>query len=181
MNLYVVRHGQTSWNVQGLVQGLTDIELNSTGIEQANQVADQLKNIDFVAIYASPLKRTIETAKLINKYHNSNIITDNRIIERSFGNFEGTSGLKNKFDYWDYNLNLSDNNVEDVKSLLSRVKNFLLEIYEIYKNTDLNILLVTHGGTSIAINAVIDNITSDLFSLGIKNCEVKIFKNIKLD
>ncbi len=181
MNLYVVRHGQTDWNIQGLVQGLTDIELNSTGIEQANQVAEQLKKINFTVIYSSTLKRTLETAKLINKYHNIDIITDRRIVERCFGNFEGTNDLKNKFDYWDYNLNLSENNVESVKSLFNRIKGFLLEIYDLYKDTDSNILLVTHGGTAIAINAIINNITSDLFSLGMKNCEIRIFKNIKLD
>lgn len=181
MNLYVVRHGQTNWNIQGLVQGLTDIELNETGIEQANQIAEFLKNVKFSAIYSSPLKRTIQTAKLINKYHNIDIIPDKRIIERCFGNFEGTNNLKNKFHYWDYELNLEDNNVESVKMLFNRVKNFLYEIYNNYNETDSNILLITHGGTAIAINAIINHITTDLFSLGIKNCEVKIFENIKLD
>ena len=181
MNIYIVRHGQTDWNIQGLIQGSTDIELNTLGIEQANQVAEQLKNINFSVIYASPLTRTINTAKIINKYHNIDIITEKRIIERCFGNFEGTNGLKNKFDYWDYELNLDDNNVESVKILFKRIRDFLLEIYELYKDTDTNILIVTHGGTAIAINAIINNITSNLFSLGIKNCEVKVFKNIKLD
>ena len=181
MNIYIVRHGQTDWNIQDLVQGSTDIELNTLGIEQANQVAEQLKNINFSVIYASPLTRTINTAKIINKYHNIDIITEKRIIERCFGNFEGTNGLKNKFDYWDYELNLDDNNVESVKILFKRIRDFLLEIYELYKDTDTNILIVTHGGTAIAINAIINNITSNLFSLGIKNCEVKVFKNIKLD
>lgn len=181
MNLYVVRHGQTDWNINGLVQGLTDIELNSTGIDQANQVAEQLKDVNFASIYASPLKRTIETSKIINKYHNIDITLDKRIIERCFGIFEGTNGLKNKYDYWDYQLNLDDNNVESLNVLFERIKNFLSEIYELYKNTDSNILIVTHGGTAIAINAVINNITSDLFSLCLKNCEIKIFKNIKLD
>ena len=180
MNLYVVRHGQTDWNIQGLVQGTTDINLNSTGIKQANQVAEQLKDINFSAIYSSPLKRTLDTANLINKNHGLNIIADNGIIERGFGDFEGTTGLKNKFDYWDYELNLDDNNVESVQALFKRIHDFLTKIYEIYKNTDSNILLVTHGGTGIAINAVINNITTDLFSLGMKNCEFRVFKNIKL-
>lgn len=180
MNLYIVRHGQTDWNIQELVQGSTDIELNKTGIEQANQVAEKLKNITFSAIYSSPLKRTLKTAKIINKYHKLNIITDSRIIERCFGNFEGTNNLKNKLDYWDYEPNLNDNNVESIQELFQRVHNFLLEIYEIYKNNDANILLVTHGGTGIVINAVINNIKTDLFSLGMRNCEIKVFQNIIL-
>ena len=72
MNLYLVRHGQTDWNIQGRIQGSTDIELNSTGLNQAQKTAELLKNIDFDVIYSSPLKRTVDTAKIINTYHNLN-------------------------------------------------------------------------------------------------------------
>lgn len=182
MNLYVVRHGQTDWNVQGIIQGSTDIELNSTGIDQAYQTAELLKNIDFSVIYSSPLKRTFDTAKIINKYHNANIITDNRIIERNFGDFEGTRNvLKDISDYLDFDLNLDTNNVESIKMLLKRIEDFLLDVYNTYKNTDSNILVVTHGGVSIAITAIINNIRNNLASLGMQNCEFKIFKNIDLN
>ncbi len=183
MNLYVVRHGQTDWNIQGVIQGLSDIELNDVGIQQANIVAEGLKDINFEAIYVSPLKRTVSTANSINKYHNLEIITDNRIIERCFGNFEGTRNLFNdtKYEYWDYDKNLDINNVESISTLFERVYSFLHDLSTKYQNQDCNILVVTHGGTCIAINAIINNITKDLFDLGIKNCEVKIFKNVKLD
>ena len=46
MKLYVTRHGQTDWNVQGKTQGRTDIELNEVGIEQAKQTKKELKNIN---------------------------------------------------------------------------------------------------------------------------------------
>lgn len=178
MNLYIVRHGQTDWNIQGRIQGSTDIELNSTGINQAKQTAELLKNIDFKAIFSSPLKRTIDTAKIINEYHNINILKDDRIIERNFGNFEGTINvLKDISDYLDYEKNLNTNNVESIKDLFKRIENFLFDIYNKYKNTNSNILIVTHGGVSIAINAIISNIKTNLPSLGMKNCEVKIFKD----
>lgn len=182
MNLYVVRHGQTDWNIQGLIQGSTDIELNPTGIKQANQTSELLKNINFSEIYSSPLKRTIDTAKAINKYHHLDVIIDNRLIERNFGDFEGTNNvLKDISDYLDINLNLNTNNVESINTLLKRIEEFLLDIYIKYKDTDSNILVVTHGGVSIAITAVINNIKNNLASLGMKNCEVKVFKNLKLD
>lgn len=181
MNLYVVRHGQTDWNTKELVQGSTNIELNLTGIKQANEVAEQLKDINFSAIYSSPLNRAFDTAEIINQYHNLNIIKDNRIIERCFGIFEGTNKLKNNLDYWDYNSNLSTNNVESVHALFKRVNEFLHELYNKYQDTNSNVLVVTHGATGIAINAVINNLTTNLSSFGMKNCEFKVFKNLKLD
>lgn len=182
MNIYVVRHGQTDWNIQGILQGSTDIELNSTGIEQAKQTAELLKDINFSTICSSPLKRTIDTAKAINKYHNLDIITDNRIIERGFGNFEGTKNvLSDISDYLDYELNLNTNNVESIQTLFKRVNEFLFDIYNRYKDTDSNILIVTHGGVSVAITAILNNTTNNLASLGIKNCEFKVFKNVILN
>ena len=182
MNLYVVRHGQTDWNVQGFIQGSTNIELNSTGIEQANKTAELLKDIDFSAIYSSPLKRTLDTARAINKYHNVDIITDNRIIERNFGDFEGTKNvLKDISDYLDYELNLNTNNIEAIKDLFKRVEDFLVSIYSIYKDTDSNILVVTHGGVSIAITAILTDSKNNLVSLGMQNGEFKVFENLKLD
>ena len=182
MNLYIVRHGQTDWNIQGRIQGTTDVELNSIGINQAKQTAELLKNIDFDAIYSSPLKRTISTAEIINSYHNVNIIKDTRIIERNFGDFEGTQNvLKDISDYLDYKKNLTSNNVESVKKLFKRIEDFLLDIYTNYKNTNANVLIVTHGGVSIAITAIINDQKDNLTSLGMKNCECRIFENFKLD
>ena len=182
MNLYIVRHGQTDWNIQGRIQGSTDIVLNSTGISQAWQTAELLKNIKFEVIYASPLKRTIDTAKIINSYHNINIIKDNRIIERNFGYFEGTQNvLTDISDYLDFEKNLSSNNVESIKELFKRIEDFLLDIYDNYKDTNANILVVTHGGTSVAFTAIINNQKDNLISLGMKNCECRVFENFKIN
>ncbi len=65
MNLFVVRHGQTEWNVLKKMQGSADISLNDRGIEQAHLTKENLKdnNIDF--IFCSPLIRAKQTAKII--------------------------------------------------------------------------------------------------------------------
>lgn len=178
MNLYVVRHGQTDWNIQGKIQGSTDIELNQIGINQASQTAELLKDIDFNAIYSSPLKRTFSTAELINKYHNVNIITDTRLVERGFGDFEGSKNvLYNIEEYLDYEKNLNTNNVECIQDVFGRIESFLSYIYDTYKNSNSNVLIVTHGGISIAITAIINNIKKDLASITMENCEVKVFNN----
>ena len=57
MKLILIRHGRTDWNVQGRVQGRTDIPLDETGRRQAAAVAQRLSGIRLNAIYASPLTR----------------------------------------------------------------------------------------------------------------------------
>lgn len=67
MKFYVVRHGQTDWNAEGRIQGKTDIELNETGIEQARQLKELIKDYNIDLIISSPLKRTRKTAEIINE------------------------------------------------------------------------------------------------------------------
>ena len=84
--IYVVRHGQTDWNLQGRCQGWHDIELNQTGIEQAEKLAKLLADVKFDVCFSSPLKRAVKTAQTI---YDGNIILDQRIIERGNGELEG--------------------------------------------------------------------------------------------
>ena len=63
--IYVVRHGETDWNKNGICQGKTNISLNENGIAQAKVLKDKI-NVNLIDIcYVSPLNRTIETAKII--------------------------------------------------------------------------------------------------------------------
>lgn len=183
MKLYVIRHGQTDWNVAGKCQGMTDIELNSTGIEQAKQASEQISNYKIDLIICSPLKRARKTAEIINEAIDCKIISDERIIERNCGNIEGTtkeewpSIVNEDIDIINnYNLNWNKLKVEPIQNVCNRVWNLLDEIEEKYK--DKNILLVTHGGTCRAINAYFNGISEDgiVHSANIKNCEIKEYQ-----
>jgi len=61
----VVRHGETDWNLQGILQGSRDIPLNDTGRRQALELVAHLKAFDFSGIYSSPLRRAFETATIL--------------------------------------------------------------------------------------------------------------------
>ena len=176
MVLYVTRHGETDWNLYGKVQGKADMTLNSKGIEQAKETMEKLKeeNIDF--IICSPLKRARQTAEIINSEKNISIIFDERISERDFGEMEGMH--KEDFDFqafWNYKKNVNYEKAENIRVFFNRIFLFLEDIKKKYK--DKNILLVTHGGVSIAINCCFNGIPESgaCLPLCIKNCEVKSF------
>jgi len=67
MKLYIVRHGQTGYNIDNKVCGISDVELTSLGKQQAKMASEQLKDISLDMIFASPLQRAHETAKIINE------------------------------------------------------------------------------------------------------------------
>ena len=77
--IYVVRHGQTDWNLEGRFQGRIDIPLNEKGKSQAKKTKEKLEGIKFDKVFSSPLKRALETAKIIT---DEPIDIDDRIIER---------------------------------------------------------------------------------------------------
>jgi len=89
MTFYVLRHGQTDWNVQMRLQGSTDIPLNETGRVQAHVAAKILAGEGITKIIASPLSRALETARIVGAVAGIEPVVDDRLIERNFGLFEG--------------------------------------------------------------------------------------------
>ena len=171
--IYIVRHGQTDYNLEGRYAGRIDVELNEKGIEQANIIKEELKNIHFDIVFSSPLKRALTTASIIT---NNEIIVDNRIIERSNGKLEGK--LKTEInDDIDFNdPNLTKYNIENINDFRNRIYNFFDEITK-YK--DKNILVVTHAGVGIYARCYFEGepINNDYSKYKIKNCEVIKYNN----
>jgi broad specificity phosphatase PhoE len=92
LKLILVRHGETHWNKDGLVQGGdSDIELNDTGLEQARRLAAFLKNEPLTVVLSSPLRRAIATAEVIAGQHQLSVETHQGLKELKVGDLEGIS------------------------------------------------------------------------------------------
>lgn len=176
MEILLTRHGQTDWNVLKKVQGKADIELNETGIKQAEETRKILENEEIDLIISSPLKRAAKTAQIIGKSRNIPIIYDEDVSERDFGEFEGMNKDTFEFDeFWTYNDKKYEK-AESVEAFFDRIYKFLDKIKEQYP--DKKILVVAHGGVSIPVNCYFNGIPEDkyLLGLGIGNCEVVRYK-----
>lgn len=86
----LTRHGETQWNLEGRVQGAMDSPLTSTGIRQAQILAERIRDEGISAVYASNLPRAIATAQEIRKQLNlPDVLISEAIRELSFGDWEG--------------------------------------------------------------------------------------------
>ena len=89
--LFVIRHGETAWNVDTRIQGQLDIPLNDTGRWQAARLAQALAGEGIAAIYSSDLQRAAETAAALASATGLALVTDTGLRERAFGHFEGAT------------------------------------------------------------------------------------------
>lgn len=87
--LYLVRHGQTDWNLEGRWQGQADVALNELGREQAQQSATKLAALPLQAIYSSDLIRAAETARAIARVNPAPLVLEPRLREIHQGEWQG--------------------------------------------------------------------------------------------
>lgn len=87
--VYLVRHGQTDYNENGIIQGQLDTELNETGEQQALALSERLQEENIDAIYSSTLQRAKNTAELIAGPHSVEIRPLEDLKDRSYGELEG--------------------------------------------------------------------------------------------
>ena len=91
MRLYIIRHGETEWNKEKRMQGQRDIMLDQEGIRLAALTGKGMQDVPIDIAISSPLLRAKQTAQLVLANRAVPIITDERIQEMSFGDWEGES------------------------------------------------------------------------------------------
>jgi len=97
--VYLVRHGQTAWNVGEIFRGRANIPLDETGKQEVHLAGEALKDETLHAIYSSPLSRSIETAENIAKFHDIPVTPFDAIIDISYGEWEGLENQEVKEKY----------------------------------------------------------------------------------
>ena len=143
--LYLVRHGETVDNVNQIMQGQTQGELNEHGIRQAREVSEAWRDHPLDAVIASDLKRSIDTARIIAEPHHLEVVTTPLLRERDWGGFTGRYIPSLKGEVW-------PDDVESLENLLSRAGEFIAYVKETYPGK--KVLAVGHGIMNKAIQAV---------------------------
>lgn len=99
--VYLVRHGQTAWNLEEIFRGRADIPLDDTGRKEAHLAGEALREETIQAVYSSPLSRSMETAENISKFHNLPVQALDPIVDISYGEWEGVSNQEVRRKYPD--------------------------------------------------------------------------------
>ena len=89
LELWLIRHGQSTSNKEGRIQGFSNAPLTDLGKEQATLLNARLKDIHFDKLYASDLERAFNTAEIATKGKNLEIVPEKHIREINLGDFEG--------------------------------------------------------------------------------------------
>ena len=176
MLVTLVRHGQTEENFSGIIQGSSNTMLNDTGRRECERLKNKLRNVKYDYCYTSPMIRAVETA-IILVGDRTEIIPDNRLVEREMGEFEGKDYHEYKaLDYWDYNINNNSRGVEPIQDVFNRCDDFLTYIKS--KHSNEKILIVTHGAPYLAMRHLLlkHKLQGNLRDFDIKNCQNENFE-----
>lgn len=219
MKIYIIRHGQTEWNRSGRLQGQTDISLNENGRELAKKVGQALRELPIDRVISSPLKRSLETAWLVLKENSGRagealrageswrteegngiiagragnvLMTDERIKEISFGEYEGYSVPASSLFAGDDRFAITDPDFhnffdapdkyrppqggESFAGLMERTGNFLGQLAKEESMQKETLLISTHGAAARALLANIKHTAlKEFWYPGVpKNCSVSV-------
>lgn len=145
--IYLVRQGETDWNLNKKFNGCTDIKLNQTGIAQAKQQAENLRNVDFKACFSSPQTRARQTCEII---YGGPIIFDDRLAEINCGDFEGTDETADSLKLFLQAIKAGDKGTEKFHDFVNRTLDFCDMIMK--DHIEDNVLIITHSANARIIN-----------------------------
>ncbi|AKL95400.1 fructose-2,6-bisphosphatase [Clostridium aceticum] len=178
--LYIVRHGETNWNLLGKTQGIQDSELTKKGLIQAHLLADRLLKENIEIIYTSYLNRAKSTAMIIKSQLKVPCYYEEGLNEMNFGKWEGLTheeilqSYPKEFKKWrNFPQEASIPEGEDLKFAQKRIVKF---VEKLLITTEKNrILLISHSTIiKLLLLHVLNMDLSNYYRLKQDNCSINI-------
>lgn len=167
MKLFLIRHGQTDWNIKGKIQGSCDIELNVTGIKQAEELSSKIlkDKYKFSKIYSSLQRRAVKTAEILSKVTNVEYISMKGLEEINLGEWQGLSWaeVKEKYpaEYKEWYINRRYTKPPKGESYQDMLQRVLISIHKIIDENCDDVVIVTHGAVIMCIQCYLTNTPFD--------------------
>ena len=156
LKIYLFRHGETYYNKEKVFTGWKDSKLTPEGVKNAETVAEKLKNKKFQIAFQSHLTRSKQTLKIVLKYHPEckRVITDDRIIERSYGDLQGKTHKefiekygKRLYNIYHRSYSVPPPNGESIKMVEKRVLSFIHDLIDFMRRKKVNVAISAHGNS----------------------------------
>lgn len=163
MLIYAARHGQTEMNEHNEISGVTDVDLNETGVCQAEALAKKLAALPRPPrmVICSDMKRALHTASIAAEFLSIPLVTDPRLREQDYGRFEGMDRLTPGFLQTKHNFAVRYPGGESMLDTAQRVYTCLDEVLS--ANADIDLLVVAHGGVLRILRTYFVDMTNDEF------------------
>ena len=168
LKIYLFRHGESFFNRAKEFTGWKDSKLTAEGKGNARKVAQKLKNKKIDLAFQTRLSRSRETMKEVLKYHPEcrKVIVDDRMIERSYGKFQGKKhstiikkyGQK-QFDTWHRSYTVAPPGGESIKQVEKRVLNFIKDLLRKMKKEKINVAISAHGNSMRPFRRYFEHLT----------------------
>jgi len=178
--IILARHGETEWNVEEVFRGRIDVELNQTGIKQAELLAEYLSGIKIDAVYSSPLKRALKTAELIAGYHKLRVEITPGLTDFDYGGWQGLSHkevkdrYKELYNEWNKNPHLVK--MPGGESLNGVRERALGVMHEVLAKHNSTVVLVSHRVVNkVLICALLGLDDSHFWNIRQDNCGITTF------
>jgi len=151
--IYLVRHGATDLTADDRFAGSSDVPLSDTGRRQVARLAERLRGEDLDAIYASPLQRTVETARILGVPHGLEPIAEPGLREIDYGHWEGLrrseveSAFRDEYAIWQEDpFVIAPAGGESGVNVLNRALPVVRRIVERHRHR--TVVVVSHKGTN---------------------------------
>jgi broad specificity phosphatase PhoE len=180
-SIVLVRHGQTAWNASEVFRGRIDIELDETGLKQAELLGEYLSQHELEAVYSSPLKRAVQTAEVITFHHGLAAEIVPGLNDMDFGEWQGLSlqdvrsRFSELFEMWSsepHRVRIpSGESLDDIRQ---RVLTLINRIVDKYEGT---VVLVSHRVVNkVLICALLGLDSSHFWDIRLDTCGMTTFE-----